>query len=220
MLDSKGFDLWADGYDKDVGLSEEENSYPFAGYKAVLNAIYNRVLTAGAKKVLDIGFGTGTLTTRLYDAGCAIYGQDFSSEMLALAQAKMPRAELFLGDLTQGIVAPLQEERYDAILATYSLHHLEVEQKVTLLQSLLALLNEGGTIYIGDVAFATAEEQKACQREAGEAWDPDEFYWVHEELKEALPCLTFEKFSHCAGLLTLTLQVERRGFYSLDKHAF
>ena len=25
MLDNKGFDLWADGYDKSVGLSEEEN---------------------------------------------------------------------------------------------------------------------------------------------------------------------------------------------------
>ena len=33
MLDNKGFDLWADGYDKSVGLSEEENTYPFAGYK-------------------------------------------------------------------------------------------------------------------------------------------------------------------------------------------
>ena len=24
MLDRKGFDLWADGYDKDVGISDEE----------------------------------------------------------------------------------------------------------------------------------------------------------------------------------------------------
>ena len=25
MLDNKGFDLWADGYDKTVGISDEEN---------------------------------------------------------------------------------------------------------------------------------------------------------------------------------------------------
>ena len=31
MLDQKGFDLWADGYDKAVGLSDEEQTYPFAG---------------------------------------------------------------------------------------------------------------------------------------------------------------------------------------------
>lgn len=33
MLNHKGFDLWADGYDKSVGLSDEANTYPFAGYK-------------------------------------------------------------------------------------------------------------------------------------------------------------------------------------------
>ena len=33
MLNSKGFDLWADDYDKSVGVSEEENRYPFQGTK-------------------------------------------------------------------------------------------------------------------------------------------------------------------------------------------
>ena len=39
MLDNKGFDLWADGYDKTVGVSDEENAYPFAGYKDVLGTM-------------------------------------------------------------------------------------------------------------------------------------------------------------------------------------
>lgn len=64
MLDKKGFDLWAEGYDKSVGLSDDDNTYPFAGYKKILNEIYNQVLTTSAKRILDIGFGTGTLTTR------------------------------------------------------------------------------------------------------------------------------------------------------------
>ena len=33
MLNNKAFDLWADGYDKTVGISDEKNTYPFAGYK-------------------------------------------------------------------------------------------------------------------------------------------------------------------------------------------
>lgn len=33
MLNNIEFDLWADGYDKTVGISDEENTYPFAGYK-------------------------------------------------------------------------------------------------------------------------------------------------------------------------------------------
>ena len=30
MLNNTGFDLWADGYDKSVGLSDENDRYPFA----------------------------------------------------------------------------------------------------------------------------------------------------------------------------------------------
>ena len=63
MLNSHAFDLWADDYDKSVGLSDEDGSYPFAGYRNLLNEIYNHVLSHTGKTVLDIGFGTGTLTT-------------------------------------------------------------------------------------------------------------------------------------------------------------
>lgn len=33
MLDNKGFDLWTNDYDKEVGMIDDNNSYPFAGYK-------------------------------------------------------------------------------------------------------------------------------------------------------------------------------------------
>lgn len=59
MLDNKGFDLWADGYDKTVGVSDEENTYPFAGYKDVLGTIYKTIMEKENAVVLDIGFGTG-----------------------------------------------------------------------------------------------------------------------------------------------------------------
>lgn len=39
MLSNKGFDLWADGYDKSVNISDEDGKYPFAGYKTVLKEI-------------------------------------------------------------------------------------------------------------------------------------------------------------------------------------
>ena len=99
MLSNTGFDLWADGYDKSVGLSDENDRYPFAGYRAMMNALYQRVLAQSGRDVLDIGFGTGVLTSRLYEQGCHIYGQDFSARMIELTQAKMPEAKLLL-DLT------------------------------------------------------------------------------------------------------------------------
>ena len=45
MLNNTGFDLWADGYDKSVGLSDENDRYPFAGYRAMMNALYQRLYT-------------------------------------------------------------------------------------------------------------------------------------------------------------------------------
>lgn len=46
MLNNIEFDLWADGYDKTVGISDEENTYPFAGYKKVLGFIFQTIVRA------------------------------------------------------------------------------------------------------------------------------------------------------------------------------
>ena len=203
MLNNKGFDLWADDYDKCVGLSDDNGTYPFAGYKEILNNIYNYVLNSSAKIVLDIGFGTGTLTSKLYDQGCVIYGQDFSEKMIELAQKKMPDAELFLGDFSKGLVKQLTEKRYDAIIATYSLHHLTDLQKVEFIKTLIPLLNNNGTVYIGDVAFETRAELENCMTHAGDEWDEDEMYFIFDELKKSFPEIEFEKISDCAGLFVL-----------------
>ncbi|MBR3962314.1 MAG: class I SAM-dependent methyltransferase [Oscillospiraceae bacterium] len=203
MLDSKGFDLWANDYDKSVGISDEEKTYPFAGYKDILNAIFCRILSSSAKKVLDIGFGTGTLSSKLYENGCMIFGQDFSENMIEAAQKKMPDAKLFCGDFSKGLLKPLTEQKYDAIVATYSLHHLTDEQKEIFIKSLVPLLNDGGSIYIGDVAFSSRTELEKCRNIAGEEWDEDEIYFVFDEIKKAFPKMRFEQFSACAGLLSL-----------------
>ena len=148
MLNNQGFDLWADNYDASVGVSDEEGTYPFAGYKEVLNIIFNRVLTHPGKTVLDIGFGTATLTAKLYENGCTVYGQDFSRKMIELAQKKMPEAALFQGDFSQGLVSELTRNRYDSILATYSLHHLS--DPVEVLLEVRRILAPGGRLFVAD----------------------------------------------------------------------
>ena len=204
MLNNKGFDLWADGYDKSVGLSDEANTYPFAGYKRVLAAIFQAVMQTPSASVLDIGFGTAVLTAKLYEQGCTIYGQDFSSRMIELASAKMPDAHLYQGDFTTGLVEPLRDRRYDAIIATYALHHLTDAQKIVFLSALRGCLNENGKILICDVAFETRSALNQCRQEAGAQWDDDEIYFVIEELKKDFPDLSFTQLSPCAGVLTIS----------------
>lgn len=115
----------------------------------------------------------------------------------------MPDATLISGDFSEGLAEPLTHQKYDAIIATYSLHHLTDDKKISLITSLLPLLNDGGSIYIGDVAFDTRATLEKCRDSAGDDWDDDEIYFVYDELKSYFHNLQFEQVSYCAGLLSL-----------------
>lgn len=206
MLDSKGFDLWANGYDKSVNLSEENNEYPFAGYKDVLNYIYNQVRENSCSNVLDIGFGTGILTTQLYNEGYKITGIDFSSSMIDIAKNKMPGATLINWDFTSGLPAEITSNKYDYMISTYAIHHLSDEEKIEFIKSLSKLLNINGKILIGDISFETCKELDECREMNKEIWDNEEFYFVADVIMENLNELyycNYEKISYCSGVLTV-----------------
>lgn len=208
MLNKQGFDLWANDYDQTVQISEENNQYPFAGYKEILNTIFNEVMQTECSHVLDIGFGTGILASRLYQEGHQIDGVDFSAEMIAIAQVKMPKAKLIEGDIAEGLPAELKDETYDSIISTYALHHLTDEGKVEFIQELLPSLAAGGSIYIGDIAFETRGQLEQCKKDSAGYWDHDEFYFVYEEIREALKGICrceFHPVSHCGGVFVLSV---------------
>lgn len=203
MLNSKEFDLWADGYDKSVQLSEESNTYPFAGYREVLGSIYRTVRENGGRKLLDIGFGTGVLTQKFYQDGCQVFGMDFSEQMIRIAQAKMPEAHLIQHDFTLGFPADFEKETFDFIICTYAIHHLDTRQKVFFIRQLQQHLNPGGQILIGDVAFEREADLQKCRKESGEQWDNEEIYLVEETLKPQIPNLEFHRISFCSGVVSV-----------------
>lgn len=199
-MDDKGFDRWADDYNQTVRTMEKAEAYPFAGYRQVLERIYELVRAGRGRSVLDVGFGTGVLTRRLYADGCKITGVDFSERMIEIAQAQMPEAVLLRHDFSQGLPAALEKERFDFIICTYALHHLDYAAQADFLHTLFRHLAPGGQVLVGDVAFATAQEQAACREKAGADWDAEEYYPVAEQLRPLFPDLRFEKISHCAGV--------------------
>lgn len=200
MLNSNGFDLWANNYDKSVNLSEDANEYPFAGYKKVLGTIYQTIKEENGKKILDIGFGTGILSKKLYDDGYSIYGIDFAEKMLEIAKEKMPTATLIRHDFAQGLPDSLNNEKFNFIICTYAIHHLDNTQKIAFIKELLSHLHENGKLLIGDVAFETLQEMKACEIQSGNEWDSDEIYPVADILKPAFPNMQFKKISFCSGV--------------------
>lgn len=208
MLDNHHFDLWANGYDQSVHTTDEDNAFPFAGYKNIMNAIYGTIMKKAPSTVLDIGIGTGTLATKLYEGGNHITGVDFSANMLSLASEKMPNGQFYQFDFTQGIPEAVAQSKFDFIVSTYALHHLTDEEKIPFIRAILNCLNEDGTIIIGDVSFPTRDELERCKVDAADQWDEDEVYFVFSELNEALKdicTMTYHQYSHCGGIMEIKL---------------
>ena len=205
MLDSKGFDLWSDNYDSQVEISDEENVYPFAGYKKVLSTVYEKVRKQNSKNILDIGFGTGILAKKLYDDGYNIYGIDFSNEMLKKAKQKMPNAELLQFDFTDGLPKEFEQKQFDVILSTYAIHHIDDEAKKSYILKLLKSLNPKGILIFGDVAFETEKDMEAARKKDYEEWDDEEYYLIAERFNLWYPHIktNFIKISYCSGVFTI-----------------
>lgn len=205
MLDSKGFDLWSNNYDTQVEISDEENVYPFAGYKRVLGTVYENIRKQNPKNILDIGFGTGILAKKLYDDGYNIYGIDFSNEMLKKAKQKMPNAELLQFDFTDGLPKEFEQKQFDVILSTYAIHHIDDEAKKLYILKLLKSLNPKGILIFGDVAFETEKDMEAARKKDYEEWDDEEYYLIAERFNLWFPYLKtdFIKISYCSGVCTI-----------------
>ena len=207
MLNKQGFDLWADNYDQTVQLSEEKNEYPFAGYKVILNNIFNEVMAKMSATVLDIGIGTGVLAKKLYDNNHQITGVDFSEKMLENTQLKMLNAQLINWDIGEGVPEALPESTYDFIISTYTLHHLTDAQKVQFIKDLSTYLKPNGQILIGDISFETQAHLQACKVKNSSHWDDDEFYFVFDEFTSTISDLfqiDYEQISECGGLFKLS----------------
>ena len=211
MIESNVFDIWADDYDKEVQITDDNNEYPFAGYKKVMNAIYSTVMKKCPVNVLDVGIGTGTMASKLYEGGNAITGVDFSSEMLSVSKSKMPTAKFYQFDFAHGLPSEISEVKYDFIISTYALHHLTDSLKVTVIKSLLKHLNDEGSILIGDIGFPTKFEFNECKKQhSPDDWDDDEYYFIFSEISKALEdscVVSYEQISHCAGIMEIRLSL-------------
>jgi len=202
------FDRWAEKYDKDVFESDQKNEYPFAGYSKVLSFIWDEINPKENARILDLGVGTGVLSSMLYEAGSSITALDFSSNMLRAAKEKMPKATFIQWDFSEGLPKSLLEQRhhYDYVISTYALHHVNEEKQIEILLNVAPLLKPQGTAFIGDISFESCRDLENCKNQCESLWDDGEFYFVAEEviasLSSAYDC-QYKQISHCAGVFVL-----------------
>jgi len=104
-----------------------------------------------AKRVLDIGAGTGLFTQFIYQQRKDLHFTltDISDEMLALAKERFAGLSNFEFDEYDFSSGPITQ-KYDLIISSLAIHHLEDEQKATLYQYVFNALNKGGIFINAD----------------------------------------------------------------------
>ena len=99
-------------------------------------------------KVLDVGCGTGSDLELYHQAGCNVYGIDLSPAMLKVARRKFGEsADLKLCDAAQ---LPFQNESFDLVLSTFTLHEMHHEHRSAVVQEMIRVVKRNGRLLLTD----------------------------------------------------------------------
>ncbi|HXQ93688.1 MAG TPA: class I SAM-dependent methyltransferase [Thermoplasmata archaeon] len=139
------FDREAAGYDRTAAET-------MPGYDELHQTLLWGIPFAPTRRirVLELGVGTGTLTARLMARfpHAELVGIDLSRRMIALGRTKLKRYKDRV-TLVQGDLAEFPSDgRYDAVVSSLAIHHLEDRAKWRLFRKVRESLLPGG--YFGD----------------------------------------------------------------------
>ena len=137
------FDLWSRVYDFPVVQA--------LTYRPVQDAVVARVRDRPPQRVLDVGCGTGLLTTRLArELAVPVIGIDYSRGMLEAASRRHAGVSWLQAD---AMALPLRNEVADAIVCTESFHWYADQERA--LREFARVLIPGGRAYVALVGPPT-----------------------------------------------------------------
>ena len=154
-------DSYTEVYDTWV---QNESNPMRAGYDQTLNWVAETSNSYNPSHILEMGTGTGALT-KLLKSFNTVVCVDASIEMIKKAQTKL----LNLNNIQFKICDFLEffdsnSTKFDMLVSTYALHHLEDDEKEIFFQKAIPALKTNGHILIGDIMFLDhVEKQKIIQ---------------------------------------------------------
>jgi SAM-dependent methyltransferase len=116
------------------------------------------LLPPGARDVLDLGAGTGKLTTRLVERGLDVVAVDPLAEMLELLSSALPDTPALLGTAEQ---IPLPDNSVDAVLVAQAWHWFDPQQAVA---EVARVLRPGGRL---GLVWNTRDERLGWVKDLG-----------------------------------------------------
>jgi ubiquinone/menaquinone biosynthesis C-methylase UbiE len=139
------FDAWSLAYDQPL--------VQWLTYRPVHDAVLAELRALAPRTVVDVGCGTGLLTTRLVHelANVHVVGLDFSAGMLAHARARSRAVPWVCGDALR---LPLRDASADAIVSTEAFHWFPDQPAA--LAEFRRVLRPGGRALVAIVNTPTA----------------------------------------------------------------
>jgi len=120
--------------DWDATAYEDDHSFVYEYGADVLDLLDPRE----GERVLDLGCGTGALTSEIADAGAAVVGIDSSEEMIERTRASRPSIELRNADARTATF----DEPFDAVFSNAALHWIDEQDDA--LSTVTGALRPGG----------------------------------------------------------------------------
>ncbi len=158
---ARGYDCIAERYAAWAGETWEGGRARFGGL------LFERLPPGAA--VLDLGCGTGVPVARKLATRFAVTGVDLSARSIEIARRNVPTATFLHADMSS---LDFPAERFDAVVAFYSIIHLPREEHPALLRAIAAWLRPGGL-------FVAAMGANATDAGYEDDWLGGPMYWSH-----------------------------------------
>jgi len=156
----ESFDEVADLYD------QARPSYP----DELVDDLFSLSGVEPGGRVLEIGCGTGQLSTALVARGASLTAVELGENMARVARRKLPEAEIIVSSFEDW---PVPAEPFDLVVSATAFHWLDPEIRV---EKSANLLGPQGSLALIDTYWAVeqeADEFSQASQECYASWDPD-----------------------------------------------
>jgi tRNA (cmo5U34)-methyltransferase len=115
-------------------------------------------------RALDLGVGTGLFSKRFLEKypNSKVVAIDGAASMLELAKSRLgnlaQRVECVLSDLQTIPTTVTRHDTFDVVISSYALHHLNAQEKLAVLKSVVRAIKPTGWFLNADIVVAEAPD--------------------------------------------------------------
>lgn len=128
------------------------------------SAVAEAAATRGARRVLELGCGTGSVTQRLLDQGIEVTAVEESPEMIELARERVGahgKERVRFCEQTASEIDRFAGETYDAVVASLVFSDMAASERSYVLRQAKRLLKSDGSIIVADESIPAGFFQHA-----------------------------------------------------------